>query len=76
MYGGLSKFVHFRFVNIVLSNNSQVYILLRVIAQANREIEATATASTEADEQTGRRRQAKSGSNCLYTQSGCPSLSF
>ena len=50
------------------SNRSlSVSVPLRVIAQVNQEIEATATASTEADEQTGRRRQAKSGSNCLYT---------
>ena len=39
---------------------------LIAIAQANREVEATATVSAEADEQTGWWRQAENGSNHLY----------
>ena len=40
------------------------------IAQANWEVEATATVSTEADKRTGWWHHAKSGSNRFCTQSG------
>ena len=40
---------------------------LMAIAQGNWKVEASATVSTEADEQTGQWRQAESGSDCLFT---------
>ena len=63
-----SSWCYFKLSSRLNFNRSlSVSVTLMAIAQANWEVEATATVSTEADKRTGWWRHAKSGSNRFCT---------